>query len=310
MTRPRKPLAQKTLKAPIGCSGIGLHSGAKVSLTLKPAAPGHGIVFHRTDLSGEAAIIPANWRNVVDTQLCTAIGNAQGGRVGTIEHLMAALYGCEIDNAVIELDAPETPVMDGSAAPFVFLLECAGAVEQAAVRRGVQVLREVSVSENGCELSIAPADGFSIDFEIDFDSAAIARQAWAVDVAPGVFKADLARARTFGFVQDIGRLQAAGLARGGSLDNAVVISGDRVLNDDGLRFEDEFVRHKMLDCVGDLYLAGMPLLGRVTGSRSGHRHNNRLLHALFADPKAYRIVDLAEGALDVPARAEALGAAD
>jgi len=308
--RPYKPAAQKTLKTAIGCSGVGLHTGARVSMTLRPAAPGSGIVFHRTDLHGDGALIPASWRQVVDTRLCTALGNPHGARVGTIEHLMAALYGCGIDNAVVEIDGPEVPVMDGSAAPFVFLIECAGTLEQAAIRQGIEICREISVVEDDCHVSIAPAAGFSVSFEIDFGDNAIARQSCEVAFAEGAFKADLARARTFGFVQDIDRLQAAGLARGGSLDNAVVISGNRILNDDGLRYDDEFVRHKMLDCVGDLYLAGAPLIGHVTAVRSGHRHNHSLLSAVFADPTAYRYVDLTDSAM-VPGRlAVGLGAAD
>ena len=292
--RPYKPAAQKTLKTVIGCSGIGLHTGARVSMTLRPGTPGSGIVFQRTDLSGDAALVPASWRHVVDTRLCTALSNAQGTRIGTIEHLMAALYGCGIDNAIVEIDGPEIPVMDGSAAPFVFLIECAGTVEQAAIRQGIEICREISVIEDDCHVSIAPAAGFSVNFEIDFGDNAIACQSCEIDLADGVFKSDLARARTFGFVQDIDRLQAAGLARGGSLDNAVVISGNRILNDDGLRYDDEFVRHKMLDCIGDLYLAGAPLIGQVTAVRSGHRHNHSLLTALFADPTAYRHVDMVE----------------
>jgi UDP-3-O-[3-hydroxymyristoyl] N-acetylglucosamine deacetylase len=310
LPRPSRTICQKTLKTPIGCTGVGLHSGAKVSMNLRPAAPGRGIVFHRTDLHGDAAIIPATWRHVVDTQFCTALGNQHGARVGTVEHLMAALYGCEIDNAIIEIDGPEVPVMDGSSAPFVFLIECAGTVDQAAVRRGIEVQREVTVVENDCRLTIAPGDGLVLDFEIDFGANAVARQVCRMDVGPGTFRSELARARTFGFVQDIGRLQAAGLARGGSLENAVIVSGDRVLNDDGLRYEDEFVRHKMLDCVGDLYLAGAPLLGAVSASRSGHRHNNRLLHALFAAPGAVRYVDLTDTPLGLMGIPEAAARVD
>jgi UDP-3-O-[3-hydroxymyristoyl] N-acetylglucosamine deacetylase len=311
-------LCQKTLKTAIGCTGVGLHTGAKVSMTLKPAAPGQGIVFVRTDLAGKAARIPATWQHVVDTRMCTALGNPEGGRVGTVEHLMAALYGCDIDNVTIELDGPEVPVMDGSAAPFVFLIECAGTVDQAAVRRVIEVRREIAVEDGDCRITVAPAARFELDFEIDFGDTAVARQTCRMALRSGAFKADLARARTFGFVQDIDRLQAAGLARGGSLENAVVISGNRILNDDGLRYDDEFVRHKMLDCVGDLYLAGAPLLGRVTAARSGHRHNNQLLAALFADPAAYRYVDLAaprptptvRSTADRMAGAMGLGAAD
>jgi len=297
MHRPLRTISQKTLKTSIGCTGVGLHSGTRISLTLHPAPPGAGIVFRRTDVSGEAAIIRATWQNVVDAQLCTTIGNAQGTRVGTVEHLMAALYGCEIDNVVIELDGPEVPAMDGSAGPFVFLIECAGTVDQAAPRRGIEVRREITVIDEDCRLTLSPASmgrlrrGLSLEFEIDFGTNAVARQSCRLDVAPEVFKAEVARARTFGFAEDVDRLRAAGLARGGSLENAIVISGDRILNDDGLRFEDEFVRHKMLDCVGDLYLAGAPLLGTVTASRSGHRHNNRLLRSLFATPDAFRYVD-------------------
>ncbi|HTY68214.1 MAG TPA: UDP-3-O-acyl-N-acetylglucosamine deacetylase [Alphaproteobacteria bacterium] len=303
LTTSRSPrtVNQKTLKTSIGCTGIGLHSGARVSMTIHPASPGAGIVFRRTDLRGAAALVPATWQNVIDTQLCTAIGNGQGARIGTIEHLMAALYGCEIDNALIDIDGPEVPVMDGSAAPFVFLIECAGSVDQAAVRRGIEVRREISVVEDDCRMTLAPparGGGLALDFEIDFGTTAVSRQTCQLAVAPEVFKSNLARARTFGFAHDIDRLQAAGLARGGSLENAIVISGDRILNDDGLRFEDEFVRHKMLDCVGDLYLAGAPVLGRVIASRSGHRHNNRLLHALFATPDAFRYVELVESSAD------------
>jgi len=270
-------------------------------MTLHPAPPGAGIVFRRTDLRGEGAVVRANWQNVVDAQLCTALGNAQGTRVGTVEHLMAALYGCEIDNVTIDIDGPEVPAMDGSAGPFVFLIECAGIVDQAAPRRAIQVRREISVVEDDCRVSLAPlvagrpnGGSLSLHFEIDFGVNAVARQSCRLDVAPETFKAEVARARTFGFIQDVDRLRAAGLARGGSLDNAIVISGDQILNSEGLRFDDEFVRHKMLDCVGDLYLAGAPLLGSVTASRSGHRHNNRLLHSLFATPDAFRYVDLTD----------------
>ncbi len=317
MSRFRSSICQKTLKTAISCSGVGLHSGAQISVTLQPAPPGHGIIFERTDVPGDAALIPATWQHVVDTQMCTVLGNRHGMRVGTIEHLMAALYGCEIDNVLIQINGAEVPAMDGSSAPFVFLIECAGIVDQAASRRGIEVLREVRVVEENCHLSIAPARSFSLDFEIDFGDNAVAQQACQLTIEPGAFKSDLARARTFGFIQDIGRLQAAGLARGGSLENAVIISGDRILNDDGLRFDDEFVRHKMLDCVGDLYLAGAPLLGHVTGSRTGHRHNNRLLHTLFADTGAFRYVDMVETSRFVakpePVRAASyigLGAAD
>jgi UDP-3-O-[3-hydroxymyristoyl] N-acetylglucosamine deacetylase len=257
-------------------------------LTLHPGAPDSGLVFRRADLGG--ALVPVRWDRVVETRMATTLGNDDGVRVGTVEHLMAALAGCEIDNAVIELDGPEVPVMDGSAAPFVFLIECAGTVEQAATRRAIEVLKPVEVAEGGKSLSIAPHPFLEVSFEIDFVSPAIARQAWGARIVNGTFKSDIARARTFGFAEDVDALRRAGLALGGSLENAIVIRDGRVLNADGPRYADEFVRHKVLDCIGDLYLAGA-ILGRVHGVRSGHALHHKLLAALFADPGASRLVD-------------------
>ncbi|HEY4133940.1 MAG TPA: UDP-3-O-acyl-N-acetylglucosamine deacetylase [Alphaproteobacteria bacterium] len=282
---------QKTLKSAIGCSGIGLHSGAKVSMTLLPADENSGIVFKRTDIPGGQAMIAADWRNVTDSQLCTAISMG-GSTISTIEHLMAALAAAGIDNAVVELNGPEVPIMDGSAAPFVFLIECAGTVEQAAARRAVVVKKPVSVTVGDKRAAIEPGAGFSISFDIDFSSAAVRRQTFAFDLVDGAFKSDIARARTFGFEHEVSALRAQGLLRGGSIENAVVVSGDKVLNPTGLRYVDEFVRHKVLDSVGDLYLAGAPLIGHFHGSRSGHRMNHQLLQALFADKGAHEIVDL------------------
>ncbi len=282
---------QTTLKSSIHCTGTGLHSGAKVSIALHPAEAGSGIAFRRTDLPG-GPVIAADWRNVAETTLSTTLGNQAGVRVGTIEHLMAALFGCEIDNALIELDGPEVPIMDGSAAPFVFLIECAGVVEQNQPRRAIEILRRVSVGDGERGAGLAPGRGLSIDFEIAFENTLLRRQNCHIDLRNGTFKSDISRARTFAFEHEVGQMRAAGLARGGSLDNAVVISGARVLNHDGLRYDDEFVRHKVLDCIGDLYLAGAPVLGRFHGRRSGHHLNNKLLHALFADKKAWRYVEM------------------
>ena len=284
-------IKQKTLKTEIGCTGIALHSGRKTSLTLKPAEENSGIRICRTDLFNGAREIAVNWRNVVDTRLATTVGNDHGATVGTIEHLMAAVAGCEIDNLLIEVDGPEIPIMDGSAAPFVFLLECAGAVEQDAARSAIKILKTVSVGDDTSSLTISPADEFSLDFEIDFDSAAIDCQERAFAQTGLNFKSDISRARTFGFEQEVDAMREAGLALGGSLDNAVVISGDKVLNKDGLRYNDEFVRHKILDCIGDLYLAGGPVVGAVRASRSGHALNNELLRAVFADDEAWTRVD-------------------
>lgn len=283
---------QKTLKTSIHCTGTGLHSGAKVSMTLNPAPAGTGIVFRRTDVPSAVANIRALWSNVVDTRLCTALGNEDDVRVSTIEHLMAALYGGEIDNAIIEINGPEVPIMDGSAQPFVFLIECAGVIEQDQPRRAIEVLRPVSIAEGKRSVTLAPAQDFSVEFEFDFENGALSAQEFFMAVDPATFRTEVSRARTFGFAEEVARLRAAGLARGGSLDNAVVIGNGRVLNKDGLRFQDEFVRHKVLDCVGDLYLAGAPVIGSVRCIRSGHRHNNIALRALFEQRDAWHLVDM------------------
>jgi len=260
-------------------------------MTLHPAAPDSGIVFRRSDRAG--AEIKACWQNAVEQPLCTKLDDGEGLSVATIEHLMAALGGLEIDNAVIELDGPEVPVMDGSAAPFVFLIECAGIAEQEAPRRAIKVLKPIAVGETGKSAALTPDDGFSMSFAIDFASDAISRQDIAIALDPESFKSDISRARTFGFLHEVDQMRSAGLARGGSLDNAVVISGDQVLNREGLRYVDEFVRHKVLDALGDLYLAGAPVIGHFRGVRSGHALNRRLLKALFADPSAWRFTTLA-----------------
>ncbi len=287
---------QKTLKSPIQCTGTGLHSGAKVTMILHPAEAGSGIVFRRTDIGG-GAVIPADWEHVTETRLCTTVG-ANGASVATIEHLMAALCGCEIDNARIDIDGAEVPVMDGSSEPFVFLIECAGIVEQDALRRALRVLKPVTVRDGLRAASLAPEDSFSVSVAIQYDNTAVARQECSFRLINGTFKSEICRARTFGFLDDLDEMLAAGLARGGSLDNAVVVSGDRILNEGGLRYADEFVRHKALDSIGDLYLAGAPIIGHYHGNQSGHGLNNRLLRALFADPSAWCRVELdaADGA--------------
>lgn len=283
---------QRTLKASIGCAGVGLHSGQKISITLHPAPIDHGVVFRRVDLEDQP-LYPARYDGVIDTRLCTCLGDASRGiKIGTIEHLMAALAGSRIDNVLIDIDADEVPVMDGSAAPFNFLIDCVGIEEQDAPRRVIQVLKAVEVEHNGCSARIEPGHGFEIDFEIDFASKAIANQRMSVKFDDGVFVADIARARTFGFLHEVEAMRSAGLARGGSLENAVVLSGDEVMNEEGLRYEDEFVRHKILDALGDLFTAGLQLQGKVTAYKSGHHVNNLLLKALFADESAYQVVPM------------------
>jgi UDP-3-O-[3-hydroxymyristoyl] N-acetylglucosamine deacetylase len=286
--RQRNLVRQQTLKAPIHCTGIALHCGRKITMTLKPASVDAGVVFRRTDVKGTVADVPATWDRVVDTRMCTVLGNEHGVTVGTVEHLMAAFSGLGIDNALVEIDGPEVPIMDGSAGPFVFLIECAGVVEQAAPRRVIRVLKAVAVEQGRAAARLVPGPCLSLNFEIDFANATVARQQIALGLVNGTFRKELAHARTFGFLDEVEKLWAAGLARGGSLDNAVVIAGDRVLNQEGLRYDDEFVRHKALDAVGDLYLAGGPIVGTFSGVCSGHAINNRLLRALFADPAAWR----------------------
>lgn len=282
--------SQHTLKSAIGCRGVGLHSGQRVSMRMLPAAAGSGIVFRRTDVGAE---IRATWANMLESPLCTALSNGEGSMVGTVEHLMAALAGAEIDNAVVELDGREVPIMDGSAAPFLFLIECAGTVEQDAPRRAIKVLKPVEIVEADATAALSPDHCASMSFEIDFENPLIRRQDMCMVLDAETFKAELSRARTFGLLDEVERLRAAGFARGGSLDNAIVVSGDHVLNRGGLRYSDEFVRHKLLDAFGDLYLAGAPIIGHFRGVRSGHAHTRRLLAALFADPEAWAYTTLA-----------------
>jgi UDP-3-O-[3-hydroxymyristoyl] N-acetylglucosamine deacetylase len=285
---------QRTLKASIGCVGVGLHSGLRVNMTLRPAPARHGIVFRRTDLDVD---IPARFDHVVDTRLATVLGLEDGtARVGTVEHLMAALAGSHIDNAVIEVDGPELPILDGSAAPYLFLLDCAGSVEQEAPRPMILVHRWVRVSDGDAFAELRPpapgSTGLDMAISIDFSAAAIGRQALSLDLTPESFRRELARARTFTLAQEIEQMRAAGLALGGSLDNAVVVDDARVLNPAGLRMPDEFARHKLLDAVGDLALAGVQICGRFVAHRSGHALNNRLLRALFSEVSARREISV------------------
>lgn len=292
------PLAaarQRTLKRPIGCVGVGLHCGRRVQLTLLPAPAGHGIVFRRLDLTSGAVDVPARFDRVADTRLCTGLAAADrpDAQIGTVEHLTAALFGCGIDNALIELDGPEVPILDGSSAPFVFLLDCAGTVEQEAARPEIEILRPIRVEAGDAYAELRPrsGNGLAMALSIAFDAPAIGRQALSLRLTPESFRGELARARTFTLISEVAQLQAAGRAKGGSLDNAIVVDAARVLNPGGLRMPDEFVRHKLLDAVGDLALAGAALRGRFVAHRSGHTLNNRLLRALFADRAAWRFVE-------------------
>jgi UDP-3-O-[3-hydroxymyristoyl] N-acetylglucosamine deacetylase len=284
---------QRTLRVAAGCRGIGLHCGLPVTMRLLPAPPNSGIVFRRSDTGTE---IRADWSNSVESALSTVLWNREGIRIGTVEHLMAALAGNRIDNAVVELDGPEVPIMDGSAAPFVRLIERAGVASQDAPRRAIKILKPVEVSDRGASAALLPGTGFSMSFEIDFDNPLIRHQDISLSIDPDGFNAELAPARTFGMLDDWPRLKAAGLARGGSLENAIVVSGERVLNAGGLRFADEFVRHKLLDALGDLFLAGGAIIGHFRGVRSGHALTRRLLEAVFADPEAWCFTTVLEAA--------------
>jgi UDP-3-O-[3-hydroxymyristoyl] N-acetylglucosamine deacetylase len=278
-------------------------------MTLFPAPSDTGIVFRRADAGAE---IRASWVNAIESPRCTMLSNGEGITIGTVEHLMAALAGAEIDNVIVELDGPEVPIMDGSSAPFLFLIECAGVVEQDSARRAIKVLKPVSVVEDGASARLLPDHGFSMSFEIDFANPLISRQDICVEFDATTFKSELSRARTFGLLDEVDRLRASGFGRGGSLDNVVVVSGNHVLNAGGLRYADEFVRHKLLDAFGDLYLAGGPIIGRFDGMRSGHTHTRRLLAALFADAEAWCFTSLGRatdlGALDQRDGARLFGA--
>lgn len=286
---------QRTLKNTIRATGVGLHSGQKVYMTLRPAAVDTGIVFRRTDLD-PVVEIPARADLVTETMLCTGLSQ-DGGKVMTIEHLLSALAGLGIDNAYVDLSAAEVPIMDGSAGPFVFLLQSAGIVEQSAPKRFIRIKRPVEARDGDKVARFTPYDGFKLDFTVEFDHPAIpASQSRAVvDFSTTSYIKEVSRARTFGFMRDLEFMRERNLGLGGSMDNAIVLDEFRVLNEDGLRYADEFVRHKILDAVGDLYLAGHPVIGAFEGFKSGHALNNKLVRALLADAEAWEEVTFPEG---------------
>lgn len=291
---------QNTLIRSVTFTGVGLHSGALVTMTVHPAAEDHGICFRRTDVVTGDAQVPAQWDAVVPSRLCTLVANGAGVSVSTIEHIMAALAGSAIHNALIDIDGPEVPILDGSAAPFVSGFLDAGIVAQGAPVRAVRVLKAIEVREGEAVARLEPSDMLEIAFQIDFAEAAIGRQDKVLNMANGAFVRELSDSRTFCRNAEVVAMRERGLALGGTLENAVVFEGDKVLSPGGLRYADEPVRHKMLDALGDLALAGGPILGRYTGIRAGHALTNRLLRALFADPSAWRAQDcvgLASGKL-------------
>ena len=283
-------IKQRTLKNTIRATGVGLHSGEKVYLTLKPAPADSGIVFCRTDLD-PVVQIPAVAGNVGKTTMSTTLVKGDV-KVDTVEHLLSAMAGLGIDNAYVELSAPEVPIMDGSAGPFVFLIQSAGLEEQDAPKKFIRVLREVTISDGDKSATFVPFDGFKVSFTIDFDHPAFAgrTQTASVDFSSTSFVKEVSRARTFGFMRDIEYLRTQNMALGGSMDNAIVVDESAILNEDGLRYEDEFVKHKILDAIGDLYLLGNSLIGEFRGVKSGHELNNRLLRLLIEQKDAWEVV--------------------
>ncbi|MGE0054094.1 MAG: UDP-3-O-acyl-N-acetylglucosamine deacetylase [Hyphomicrobium sp.] len=281
---------QTTLAREILLTGTGVHSGAPVTLTLHPAEADTGLRFLVTKRGRVVAEIPANVANVKNLTLCTVIGDETGITVGTVEHLLAALRGLSIDNCYIEIDSKEVPIMDGSSAEFVEAIDRVGIRELAEPRKYIKVLKPVRVEEGGCWGQIVPHSGFRLDVEIDFESPVIGRQRIAYELSPGVFRHELSRARTFGFMSDVEKLWKMGLALGADLTNTVAIGDGKIMNREGLRYEQEFVRHKMLDAVGDLSLAGAPLLGAYSSYKGGHRLNSMVLQALFADASNWTLV--------------------
>ncbi len=286
---------QKTLADTVACTGVGVHSGTRISLTLKPANIGAGINFVRTDVFDKNNVIPALYSNVSDTRLCTCLTNQDGVTIATIEHLMAAFHAAGITNATVEVSGAELPILDGSAAPFLFLIECAGIKEQNSPRKAIKILKAIQTEHNDAKAVLEPSvTGLEFDYFVDYPNTMVADQTHTTTLNLQEFKTDISQARTFGFLHEIEYLKQNGLARGGSLKNAIVVDGMTILNKEGLRYENEFVRHKIVDAVGDLYTAGYTIIGKYTGVKAGHMLNNNLLKELFNSEENYEIIDMNE----------------
>lgn len=296
---------QRTLKKEVECTGIGLHSGEKSKIVLRPAPPDTGIRFSRIDIP-DCPIIKAQFNEVVDTMLATTIGR-NGCKVATIEHLMAAFYGLGIDNAIVDVDGPEVPIMDGSSAPFVYLLKCAGIKEQNALKQFIVFKKRFELNDGNRSVCIKPSNELKITYLIDFPHPLLRKQEYELQFSGRDFVREISRARTFGFLKDIQMLKENGLARGGSLDNAIVLDDFRIINSDGLRFKDEFVRHKILDFIGDLSIIGFPVIGHFIVKRSGHFLNHQMLRSLLKEKKYWKMVafksaeDYSKNQLRIPA---------
>jgi UDP-3-O-[3-hydroxymyristoyl] N-acetylglucosamine deacetylase len=283
---------QRTLSAPLTIAGVGVHSGAPATLRLLPATANSGITFVRVDVTDKANRIPARWDCVVDTRMCTVLANTAGVSVATVEHLMAALRGCDVHNVTIEIDGPEIPIMDGSSAPFIQAIDEVGTVALAAPAYAIKVLMPICVEDGDKMVKLLPSTRATYEGEIDFTHDAIGRQSYKMELLNGNFRHELSEARTFGFFDDVEALRKMGLARGGSLDNAIVVDTNGVMNPEGLRFADEFIRHKLLDAVGDMYLAGAPVIAAYHANKPSHAMNNAVLRALFANKDAWAIVPM------------------
>lgn len=283
---------QHTIKNAATITGVGLHSGVETTMRLCPAPASSGIVFVRTDVSDRNNRVPALWDKVVDSRLCTLIANEDGVSVGTIEHLMAAIAASGIDNLIVELDGPEVPILDGSSVEFISVIQATGLKAQAAPRRAIKILKEVTIVDGDKTVTLRPDTGMRFDMRIDFSHPFIGLQEYSLDLLEGTFSDEVSSARTFGFLHEVTWMRQQGLALGGSMANAIVLDEQSVMNPEGLRYGDEFVRHKLLDAVGDIYLAGGPILGTYSGFKASHALNNQILRALFAQPDAFAYVDL------------------
>ncbi len=289
-----KSVQQHTVKEPVTITGVGVHSGITATMTVRPAPASSGITFIRTDVTDRPNAIPARWNFVTDTRLCTVLTNKHGVSVATVEHLLSAFAALGLDNAVVEINSQEVPIMDGSAICFVKALDQAGLASQNAPRRALRIKKTISYKEGDKETFLSPADGAYYGLEISFENTLIGRQKYTHGMTETSYRRDIAAARTFGFLHEVEQLRKMGLARGGSLDNAIVVDGDKILNPEGLRFKNEFVRHKILDAIGDIYLAGAPLIGHYHGVKAGHAMNNKVLHTLFAQPDAFEFITLGQ----------------
>lgn len=283
-------LSQKTIQSRVSCSSHGLHSGKEVKMTLLPSEANSGIVFRRSDLENGKNEVLANYKNVTTTNLGTTIANEFGAEILTVEHLMAAIWGSGIDNLIVELDGREIPIMDGSSKPFIFLIECAGIKEQEKNRQVIEILKEIRIEDGDKFVEVKPAKDFALDLEIEFKNEKIGTQKFSYHHNLNSFKNDISAARTFCLKEEIEQMHQMNLAKGGSLNNAIVVDGNNILNESPLRFENEFVRHKILDFIGDIYLAGYYIIGHFNARKTGHSLNNKILRAIFANPENYRLV--------------------